>query len=96
MALIPLDPKDFTDNGRFTEDGFLAAVAGYDFAPLSGKHVLIRGCGLPIPPWAYMQLTARLVGVAKSIRYGNEHDNIVVYRAAHESEKTIASEEPNA
>lgn len=96
MALIPLDPKEFTDNGRFTEDGFLAVVAGHDFARFAGKHVLVRGCGLPIPPWAYMHLTARLVGVARSIRYGNEHDNIVVYRAAHDPEKSFASEEPNA
>jgi hypothetical protein len=34
-----------------------------------------------------MYLTGRLAGVAKSVRFGNEHDNIVVYRAKGTDEK---------
>ena len=92
MALTVLDPKDFTDNGLFTEDGFLAASEAFDYERLAGQQVLIRGCSdIPIPPWAYMHLTARLVGIAKTIRFGNEHDNIAVYR----SKKPVAKGEPN-
>ncbi len=92
MALAVLDPKEFTDNGMFTEDGFLAASEAYNFDRFAGQQVLIRGCAdIPIPPWAYMHLTARLVGIAKIIRFGNEHDNIAVYRA----KKPVAKEELN-
>lgn len=96
MAFAILDPQDFTDNGFFTEDGFLARAEGFDFGLFAGRNVLIRGCGgAPVPPWAFMLLTARLVGLAKSVRYGNEHDNITVYRAKREPQKPIASREPN-
>lgn len=96
MALIPLDPKEFTDNGRFAEDDFFARSEAYDFGRFAGKNVLVRGCGLPIPPWAYMHLTARLAAVARSIRYGNEHDNVVVYRKTRNTQLPVAPEDPNA
>ena len=95
MAYTVLDPEEFTDNGLFSEDGFLAAAENRDWSQFDSAHVLIRGCGgAPIPPWAFMHLTARLVGIAKSIRYGNEHDNIVVYRQSRSPQKKLASGEP--
>lgn len=88
MAFDVLDPEEFTDGGLFAEDVFLEKTSGYDFARFSGRNVLVRGCGgAPVPPWAFMHLTARLVGVARSIRYGNEHDNILVYRSPRQTEK---------
>ena len=88
MAFEILDPQAFTDNGMFAEDEFLQRAESHDWARFADKNVLVRGCGgAPVPPWAFMHLTARLVGLAKSVRYGNEHDNIVVYRAARTDKK---------
>jgi len=84
MAFEILDPELFTDHGLFAEDEFLKRTAEYDWGRFSGRNVLVRGCGsVPVPPWAYMHLTARLVGLARTVRYGNEHDNIVIHRAAN-------------
>lgn len=81
MTYTVLDPTDFTEKGIFSEDSFLHAVESFDFSTYSGKKVLVRGCSSAIiPPWAFMKLTAELVPHAKSIRFGNEHDNILLYK----------------
>jgi hypothetical protein len=68
--------------GMFRQDDFLANIAGHDWNRYRDQLVLVRGCGeIPIPPWAYMAITARLVGIARSVRFGNEHDNLVVHRS---------------
>ncbi len=82
MAFTIIDPKEFTTEGILLEDAFLEKAARYDWAQFQGKKVLVRGCGSTIiPPWVYMYITGRLCGVAKSIRFGNEHSNILVHRA---------------
>ena len=81
MNFTILDPNDMLDNGIFKEDTFLELVDKFDFSPYQDKKVLIRGCTSSIiPPWAYMVLTGKLTTIAKSIRFGNEHDHIVIYR----------------
>jgi len=88
MAFEILDPQAFTDDGLFAEDRFLERAESHDWARFADKNVLVRGCGgAPVPPWAFMHLTARLVGLARSVRYGNEHDNVVVYRAPRPEKK---------
>lgn len=65
----------------FRQEVFEQKIDAFDWSKFGGKKVLVRGCGsMIIPPWAYMLITARLQPYAKSIRYGNEHDHIVVYR----------------
>jgi len=45
------------------------------------KRVVIKGCGdLPIPPEAYMQLTAQLLPFTKSIMYGEPCSTVPVYK----------------
>lgn len=85
MPLKIVDPGEFTVDEMFSEDKFLEAVANHDWEQYSGHNVLVRGCSLTIPPWAYMCLTAKIMPVARSIRYGNEHDNIVVFRLKKDS-----------
>jgi len=59
----------------------MRGVDRHNWSALEGKRVLVRGCGsAPIPPWAFMYLTGKLVPFAKAIHYGNEHDNVVVFR----------------
>jgi hypothetical protein len=77
-----VDPLAFLKDGMFRQDDFMQAIDRYDWSPFAGKRVLVRGCGsVPIPPWAYMAIASRLTPIAGSVRYGNEHDNVVVWRA---------------
>ena len=82
MSFTIVDPSRFLTTPMFRQDEFLEAVRAYDWEEFTDHKVLVRGCGDTItPPWAYMAIAARLAGVARSVRYGNEHDNVVVYRA---------------
>ena len=79
FSVIEIDP--FLDDGMFREDSFLASVDSLDWSQYADRKVLVRGCdSAVVPPWAYMVITARLVGVAQSVRFGNEHDHVVVHR----------------
>ena len=75
-----VDPLAFTDSGLLRVQEFLDRVAEHDWSAYSGKKVLVRGCSTIVPPWAYMILTSRLSLFAKSIRFGNEHDNLLIHR----------------
>jgi Protein of unknown function (DUF2480) len=81
MAFDIIDPVDFLSGGRFTEDQFFALAGAYDWRKHTDKMVLVRGCSTILPPWVFMYITAQLAPYAKSVRYGNEHDNVTVFRA---------------
>lgn len=82
MPFTVVDPSSFLKSEMFRQDEFLEAVRDFDWSEFADRKVLVRGCGDVItPPWAYMAIAARLAGVARSVRYGNEHDNVVIYRA---------------
>jgi len=81
MVFEILDPIDLLTENIFFEDKFIEKVENFDWDKFQNKKVLVRGCSSSlIPPWAYMVITSKLMKKAHSIRYGNEHDNIVVYR----------------
>ena len=81
MAFEIIDPGDFLSREFFTEADFLESVDNYNWDRFIDKKVLVRGCKSNIiPPWAYMIISSRLMPFVKSIRFGNEHDNIVVYK----------------
>ena len=81
MTYDIVDPTDFLDNGLFFEQKFLVKADEHDWSRYRDKKVLVRGCQSGIvPPWAYMLITGRLAPYAQSVRFGNEHDNLVVYR----------------
>lgn len=88
-----VDPKEFISGGMFREDEFLSLANAYDWPRYQGKMVLVRGCSTIVPPWIYMLITAKLSPFAKSIRYGNEHDNVVVYRSERMSQPTATDTE---
>lgn len=76
-----LDPIELLENNIFSEASFKDNTARYDWSRFKDKKVLVRGCtSTIIPPWAFMMIGARLTEVAQSIRFGNEHDNVTVYR----------------
>jgi len=88
MPFQILSPEEFLSGGVLREDEFLQKARQFNWEKFRDTPVLVRGCeSTIIPPWVYMYLTGCLAGVARSIRFGNEHDNIVVYRASEHGEK---------
>ncbi len=82
MPFSILDPEDFLDSGIFKEGAFLEKAENFDWLQYQDKQVLVKGCSSAlIPPWAFMYITGKLAPLAKSVRFGNEHDNLVVFRA---------------
>ena len=81
MKFVIVDPASFLEQSLFREDTFVSKVKEHNWDQYRDCKVLVRGCNSTvIPPWAFMLITAHLTGTAKSVRYGNEHDNITVYR----------------
>jgi hypothetical protein len=61
-------------------------ISAMDDAPLREKRIVIKGCGdLPIPAEAYLELTARLRPIAKSIMYGEPCSTVPVFKKKEES-----------
>ena len=88
MAYSTIDPEHFLSDGIFLEANFLEKAEKFDWEQYRGKQVLVRGCNSAIiPPWAFMFISGKLAHLAKTIRFGNEHDNIVVYRASDENKE---------
>ncbi len=84
MAYETVSPEQFLPEAMFRQDEFLQNTGQFDWEQYRDKKVLVRGCGdIITPPWAYMVIAARLAGVARSVRYGNEHDNVVVHRTGN-------------
>jgi hypothetical protein len=76
-----VEPAQFLRASMFRQDEFLDGIGAHDWEQYRNHKVLVRGCGdIVTPPWAYMAIAARLVGIAGSVRYGNEHDHVVIYR----------------
>jgi hypothetical protein len=81
MAYEIIDPADLVADGIFSEDRFMESARALDWSRFRDRQVLVRGCSSAlVPPWAYMVIASRLVGIANAVRFGNEHDNIVVFR----------------
>ena len=84
MTFSVVDPAVFLDDGAFFEDSFIEKIKDQTWEEYRDRSVLVRGCSSIIPPWAYMYIAAKLAHVARTVRYGNEHDNVVVFRATRE------------
>ncbi len=81
MPFSVLNPEDLLENGVFKEEAFLEKADNFDWSKFESKQVLVRGCNSAlIPPWAFMYITGKLAPLAKNVRFGNEHDNLVVFR----------------
>ena len=60
---------------------FQAALQLIDLAPFQGAKVVIKGCGdLPIPTFAYTEITRLLRPVAASIMYGEPCSTVPLYK----------------
>jgi hypothetical protein len=80
--MVRLELDKFTEGGVISESVFFEKLRLFDWQPYRGKAVLIKGCETTIvPPWVFMVLTAQLIKIARSIRYGNEHSNILIFNS---------------
>jgi hypothetical protein len=60
---------------------FQEKVATMDLQQYEGKMMVIKGCSdKPVPEFAYVELTKRLVPVAKSIMFGEPCSTVPVFK----------------
>jgi len=56
-------------------------LATIDILPYQDKFVIIKGCSnKPVPQSAYLNITNRLIGVSKSVMYGEACSSVPLYR----------------
>lgn len=60
---------------------FDRAFAALDFEQFRGRRVVVKGCGdTEIPVSAYVEFTARLTPIAKSVMYGEPCSTVPVFK----------------
>ncbi len=60
---------------------FLRNLSRIDMNEFADKRIVIKGCGeTPIDDFVYMEITKRLLPVAKSIMYGEPCSTVPVYK----------------
>jgi Protein of unknown function (DUF2480) len=61
---------------------FTEALATLDYTEFADKRIIVKGCSkYPVPPSAYVDITARLRPIAKSIMFGEACSTVPVYKA---------------
>lgn len=85
--LIAVHSKPYVHSVYFgTKDSFIShhyshQIEALDLTPFVEGRLVIKGCGdLPVPSSAYMNLTSRLVPVARSIFYGEPCSTVPVFK----------------
>jgi len=68
-----------------TEDArkevFIKNIQQLDAKPLEGKRVFVKGCGeREVPPYAYMEISKKLIPVVASLMYGEPCSTVPVYK----------------
>ena len=57
------------------------AIMGIDATAYQDKFVIIKGCAnKPVPQSAYVNITSRLITVAKSVMYGEACSSVPLFR----------------
>lgn len=60
---------------------YKALIASQDFSQYEGDKIVIKGCShKPVPPAAYMALTAALKPYAQSVKYGEPCSTVPVFK----------------
>lgn len=60
---------------------FQDALNKIDFKTYQDVRVIVKGCSdVPVPVSAYVEITHRLAGIAKSIMYGEACSNVPVFK----------------
>ena len=60
---------------------YQSAIEAIDVLPFQDKSVIIKGCSnLPVPPNAYVWITAKIQTVAKSVMYGEACSSVPLFK----------------
>ena len=80
METIYLD--DYLDNQTIQEKIFREKIDETNWNKYTHKKVLIKGCAQsPVPIWAYMIITTKLIKYAKSIYFGESCSAVKIYNS---------------
>lgn len=60
---------------------FIEHLRAIDSANYEGKRVVVKGCGdIPIPEYAYVEVSKKLLPVVKSLMYGEPCSTVPVFK----------------
>lgn len=60
---------------------YQSIIENLDISPFRDKPVIIKGCtNKPVPPNAYLWITAKIQTVAKSVMYGEACSSVPLYK----------------
>lgn len=60
---------------------FDRALASLDLGQYRDQRIVVKGCGeIPVPTAAFVELTSRLVAVAKSVMYGEPCSTVPIFK----------------
>lgn len=81
LEVVEFDLTDYLEGGLLRETSFRSSMDSIDWKMYTKKDVLVRACGTgPLPPWAFMLVTAQLSQYANSIHYGRVQEPYLVYQ----------------
>jgi hypothetical protein len=71
----------FGDLETLESELYKEIIDSIDVAAFFGQRLIIKGCGnLPVPRSAFVNLTSKLLPIAKSIMYGEACSTVPVYK----------------
>ena len=69
------------DQDQYLRHHYKSFIAAQDYAQYDGGKIVIKGCSnMPVPPAAYMALTAALQPYAQSVKYGEPCSTVPVFK----------------
>jgi len=69
------------DQDQYLRHHYQSLIAAQDYTQYEGAKIVIKGCShKPVPPAAYMALTAALQPYAQSVKYGEPCSTVPVFK----------------